>query len=212
MTEKIFSLAKNRMYSALNAYHIWKYVEQAININNEGGAAKAQENLDWVINKYQYFFRQTGINSYKTFIADLAIFFDSEKYEESFSLKKVIAAVKDTGVDMGELEKEIEEIKKPHGKLITLIMKLRNQDVAHQALDPKQHIIKYEEVEALFEAVQQIMNKLSIHYNDLVVSWRHVEGDMRNDMDLVFKNLKRGEKERLRDIEKKYNLEADSLK
>lgn len=202
----IFKIVRNRMYSALNSYFIWKTINQLMNINGEAGKIGAQENLDLVINKYKYFFQEIIISSYKTFVIDLSIFFDSDKYDETFSLNKLISIVekKDKSLNIDEIKKEIENIKKPHGQLIGLILKLRNQDVAHQGINPNQHTLIYSEVEGLFHAVHDILNKLTTYYDNSVSSWKHVENDMKRDIDLIFNNLKRGELLRIKEINKKW--------
>ena len=197
---KLFEIASNRMFSALNAFYIWKIIGQSINIHQEGGEEKANENLEWIINKYPSFFQQTIINSYKTFVCDLAIFFDAGKYE-SFSLHKLIEIASEKENNLLEIKSQIQEIKKPHGKLISLIIRLRNQDVAHQALNPEQHHIIYKEVEDLFVAVQKILNLLSEYHDRSWTVWDHLEKEMEGDISWIFENLKRGEKQRLKGIE-----------
>ena len=208
----IFKIVRDRMYSALNSYFIWKIMNQLMNINGETGKNGAQENLDLVINKYKYFFQEIIISSYKTFILDLSVFFDSDKYDETFSLNKLINLIQkeDNGLNIEEIKKEIEKIKKPHGKLIGLILKLRNQDAAHQGINPSQHKLVYSEVEDLFKAVHSILNKLTLYYDNSVTSWGHVEKDMKHDIDLIFNNLKRGELLRLKEIREKWGLDITS--
>ncbi len=194
------------MYSAMNAFYIWKIINESINIHQNGGEIMANENLKLVINKYKYFFQQTINNSYKTFIIDLGIFFDAERYEEAFSLGKLIKIIEDQGIDISQLNIEIDNLKNPHGKLISLIIKLRNQDVAHQGINPEQHSLVFVEVEGLFKAVQDILNKLTKYYDNSSTFWDQVEEDIKGDIDWIFENLKRGEKERLREIDEKYKV------
>jgi hypothetical protein len=203
---KNFVIIRNRMYSALNAYFIWKIINQSINVHSEGGEKMANENLELVINKYKYFFQQILNSSYKTFIVDLAIFFDSAKYEESLSLRKLFNILEINDTAAIKIINEIEEIKKPHGELIDLILKLRNQDVAHQGINPEQHVLNYEKVEALFKAIQEILNKLTKYYDDSISIWSHVERDMLKDIKWIFDNLKRGERLRLEEINKKWHI------
>ncbi len=204
----LFAIASNRMFSALNSFYIWKKFNQSININEDGGEVMAQENLDEIFNKYKYFFQQTLISSYKTFILDLTVFFESEKFEETFSIGKLVKIIEDSGVDVTQLKVDIQKIKFPHGKIIGLIMKLRNQDVAHQAKNPEQHVLVYTEVEALFKAVQAILNAISIYYDNSVSAWSHVEDEIVRDVDRVFENLKRGEKVRLAEISDKWDVKS----
>lgn len=202
--KKIFSIVRNRMFSALNSFYIWKILNQSINVNEES-EEKAKENLEWIFNKYPNFFQQTIINAYKTFIVDLAIFFDSEQFEETLSLGKLLRLLDGKNIDINQLKLDINKIRKPHGKLIFLIMSLRNQDVAHQAMDPIQHILNYEEVENLFKAVQEILNNITRYYDNSLTVWDHIENNIKDEINWIFNNLKRGEKERLREIRLRWN-------
>src|SRR6266404_6259363 len=116
---KLFTIASNRMYSALNAYFIWKIINQSININEDGGRAKAEENLEFIINKYPYFFQTILQAAYKTFVTDITIFFDAGRYEDSFTIGKLLNVIEQQGIDISEVKTKIEEMKSPHGKLIS---------------------------------------------------------------------------------------------
>jgi len=201
----IFNIVRNRMFSALNSFYIWKKINQSINVNEESGPKLAQENVDQIINKYPNFFQQVLISSYKTFVADLAIFFDSEKHEDSLSIGKLFELLQEKNVDLLVLKEEIGIIKKPHGRIISLIMELRNQDVAHQAMDPQQHVLNYQEVENLFKAVQEVLNKITRYYDDSITVWDHIEESVNGDVQWIYGNLKRGEKVRLDEIRVKWS-------
>lgn len=200
---KTLSIVTNRMFSALNSFYIWKILNQSMNVNEES-EEKAKENLEWIFNKYPNFFQQTIINAYKTFVVDLAIFFDSEGFEQTLSLGKLLKLLDGKNIDIEKLKLDINQIKKPHGKLISLIMDLRNQDVAHQAMDPVQHTLNYEEVENLFKAVHKILNNITKYYDDSITMWNHIEDNVKNDINWIFGNLKRGEKVRLEEISLKW--------
>jgi hypothetical protein len=198
--DDIFKVASNRMFSALIAFYNWKWLSQAINVNNQGKAI-AERNVS-IINKYSYFFHQVLISTYKSFVADLAIFFDSGKYDDKFSIEKLLGTL-EKKISESELETlriKIDEIKRKHGIKISFILELRNADVAHQEIKLQSRKINYSEIKELFSAVQEILNLISNHYDGSVTVWDHLEGDVASDMQYLFDNLERGENTRLKEI------------
>jgi len=202
--DQLFRITTNRMYSALNAFYIWKWLNLAININTKG--KEFAENNVSIINKYSSFFRQVILSVYKSFVADLAVFFDSGKYQDKFSLSKLLTSIKHkvSEKELGTLKKQIDKIKKKHGIKINLILELRNADVAHQEIKIQSRKINYLEMEELFSAVQEILDLLSVNYNSFTTYWEHIEEDVNRDMDWVFGNLEKGEIMRLREIDEKW--------
>lgn len=203
-TDGLFRVAHSRMFSALNNYYIWKHLEISIKVNNEG-KEKAEKNVA-IINDYGYFLHQIFTSTFKGFIGDLSIFFDSHKYEETFSLDKLISTLekKILPKELDELTKQIREIKKKHGSKISRILELRNSDVSHQKIAPERQHIIFEEVETLFVAVQEILNLINKNSSDSFTVWNHLESEISKDVQRVLKNLERGEKARLEEIERKY--------
>lgn len=201
--ESLFELAENRMLSALSAYHIWKWLNIAINVHHPNGKGRVDRNLK-IINTYKAVFPQIVLSSYKSFVVDLFIFFDSGKYE-SFSLRKLIASMENklTPDELVSLKNEIESTKKDHGMTIGFIEELRNADVAHQKIDAKSRRVLYEKIEGLFGGVQKILNLVSHRYDRSVTRWDHVPREVDHQMKWLFDNLERGEKVRLEQIEKK---------
>lgn len=202
--EDILNIAIDRMHSALNSYYVWKWIEQSRNIHI--GEETAKKNLE-IINKYKFFFIPVFINSYKGFVTDLSIFYDSEKYPETFSLGKFIKILEDklTQKELEEVKKEISEIKSRHNISIGTIRELRSKDVVHQSLEIKKNVINFKEIEELFDGTQVILNLISTKYNNSITSWNHVKKDINKDMKLLFNNLERGEMVRLDKIRKKWN-------
>ncbi len=203
----LFRLTTDRMFTALESYYLWKKFSQMINVN-EVGEVQAKENVAF-FQKYWKFFHPVFQSSYKSFVTDLSIFFDASKYDETFSLKKLIEEIK-TFVSEAEYEaivNEISVIKKRHGVTIDLILELRNREVAHQEMDRKSREVIFKDIEDLFKGVQEILNLLSKYYNRGVTYWDHIEEDVLHSFDWVKGNLQRGEKVRLREIEEKYNIE-----
>lgn len=199
--DSTISIVTGRMLSALTAYYIWKWLNHSININNAGGEEKANRNVD-ILNKYNMFFNQVIRSTYKSFVADLWIFFDHNKYEESFSISKLIDSTKDklSKEDINDLKSQINIIKKNHGKNIGFLGELRNADVAHQELDSKKRHLLYENIESLFAGAQEILNLITKRYNNSEHWWTHVEKEVKEEMPWILDNLERGEKLRIEEI------------
>lgn len=199
-TDRLLKLATSRMFSAMTAFFTWKWLHESINSNTDG-FDKAQENVDEVVNKYPAVFHQMMVNSYKCFILDLSVFFDKE-YDKTFSLKKIIDSLR-SKLDKETFDK-IEDIKKRNGSMINLILELRSQDVAHQAINSEKQLIFFDKFESFFKDIQEILNLLSSNHDRSEHWWDHVEENVRRDMAWVFENLKRGEKQRIKEIEDEY--------
>lgn len=199
--------ATNRMLSALGAYHIWKWLNIAINLNQLGGKDRTERNLE-IMNRHNLFFSQLRNSTYKTFVADLWIFFDKDSYNDSFSLDKLIETTQDklTQKQIDKMRHQVERIKRGHGISIGFIQKLRNADVAHQEINARPRHLNYASVEKLFDAVQEILNLISQTHSKSVHWWGHVAEEVDRQMNWVVDNLERGEKSRLREIDEKYRI------
>jgi hypothetical protein len=203
--EKLLNLGSDRMLSALGAYHIWKWMELARNINSPGGETTVNRNLA-IMNRHGIFFAQLGKSTYKSFVADLSIFFDKDGYDGTFSMKKLLASTCDkfTAAEVETLRKELEKIKYKQGANIKFLHELRNADVAHQEIDSRARHLLYANVESLFGAVQEMLNLISNRYDKSVHWWEHVEKEANRQMKWVFDNLERGEAARLKEIKEKW--------
>lgn len=202
---KFYQITTDRMYTALESYHTWKALAKMKNVN-EVGKEKAERNVE-ILKKYWDFFHSVETSSYKSFIIDLAIFFDKERYEDTFSLNKLLSVARNmiTEAEYSDLLEKIRIIKAKNGTQISLVLELRNTDVGHQKIERKEHFIKFTEVEALFEAVQEILNLVSKHTSDSHTSWDHVGRGAAGSLVWVIDNLERGEKVRLDEIHKMYS-------
>ena len=205
--ESAISLASSRMLSAFGAYSMWKWMNQAININNSGGKKEADRNVE-IFNTYTMVFGQLIKSTYKSFVADLSIFFD-KNYEDTFTIDNLLVLGKDrfSPQDIIELKTKIAEIKKSHGKNISFLNELRNADVAHQEMDSKSRHLEYINIENLFKAAQEILNLISNKYNNSIHWWDHVEKEMGHQMKWLVDNLERGESVRLEEIRKEYGVD-----
>lgn len=204
--KNLFQITTDRMYTALEAFYVWRKMNQMMNINAVG-EEKAKSNVG-VLQKYWDFFHPVLVSTYKSFVTDLAIFFDTNKFEETFSLSKMIEEVKTriTKEQYDDLMQKISEIKKKHGVTIGLVLELRNAEVSHQEINKKQRFIVYKDIEELFEATQEILNLLSKYYNDSHTMWSHLELPIVGTVDWVIENLERGEKVRLQEVSDRYRI------
>jgi len=204
--KKLFRLVSGRMFSALSAFYIWKWLNESININVVTREV-AEENVE-VRKKYPNLFSQLHNSCFKSFVLDLSVFFDAEKYEDNLSLGKLLKVLEKTKTEpeLNDIKEEIKVIKNKHGVSIKQLLDLRNEDVAHQKIEVESKKIKYKEIEELFKAVQEILNIISRHYDDSTTIWYHIELNIEGDMSWVFDNLKRGEKVRIDDIHKEHNM------
>lgn len=194
---ELFQITTDRMFTALAAFYVWKKMNMLININ-EDGEERAVRNIE-IFRKYWDFFSIVKNSTYKSFVTDLSIFFDPEKYPDTFSLQKLINVIKDkiSRIEYIELIKEIKAIKKKHGVSVAFILELRNVDVSHQEIARKERLIVYKEIEELFSGVQEILNLLSKYYDNSFTIWDHIEDNVTSSIEWVLDNLERGEKVRL---------------
>lgn len=203
-TKNYFQITTDRMYTAIEAFHLWKRINEMMNVNNVG-KEKAERNVE-IFRKYWDFFHPVVIASYKSFVIDLSIFFDADKFENTFSLSKLMSAIREktSDVEFEELTTSISEIKRKHGIRINFILELRNTEVSHQEIDRKKRFVVYQEIEGLFVGVQEILNVLRKYYDGAFTVWDHVPREIIKDLEWVVDNLERGEKVRLEEIEKRY--------
>ncbi len=199
--QKAIGVLSSRMLSALGGYYMWKWMEQARNTNNFGGLDKVNRNLG-IFNRHLSFFGQIVKSTYKSFVIDLAFFFDKEGYENSLSINKLLDLSRDclSDDDITNLKNKISEIKQKQGKNIALILELRTVDVAHQETDSRSRHILFENIESLFGAVQEILNIITMKYDRSKHSWNHIEKEINKQMNWVVDNLERGEEVRIKNI------------
>lgn len=198
-----FNIVNDRMLSALSAYYIWKWLNQSININNDGGEERAKYNLA-IINRHILVLKQIMISTYKSFVADLAFFFEVREYDDALSIEKLIISIKNISDDeLKEAREKFNNLKNKHRPDISFLKRMRNSDVAHQALESKSYTVEYQKIEELFLSVQNFLNFISIKHDNSVSAWSHIEKDITHHMNWIFENLERGELKRLEDIKDK---------
>ncbi len=203
--KKLFQITTDRMFTAIESFHVWKKMSQMMN-TQEVGQEQAERNVE-IFKKHWDFFHTVQHSTYKSFVTDLSIFFDPEKYEETFSLKKLVNLIKEkiSDTEYKNLTKEIESIKRKHGVTIKLLLDLRNSDVSHQAMERKSHLILFKEIEELFGGVQEILNLLGKYNDGSFTVWDHIGKSVTGGLEWVIDNLERGEKVRMEEIMSKYS-------
>lgn len=200
----IFKLASNRMLSAWVSFHMWKWLEQARNTNNPKGEKFVNENIK-VINDYGWLLPQIMSSLYKSFVIDLWIFFD-KNYTDTLSIRRLVDSItnKISSSKLTQLLSDIDRIKKAHKVTIDLASELRTM-IAHQIINEKKISLIYTEFENLFSGVQEILNLISKYYDGSFTVWDHIPADIENELEVLFENLKRGEKVRIDEINEKYS-------
>ncbi len=202
--KKLFRITTNRMFTAIESFSVYRKMNVMMNVE-EKGKDNAVRNVE-VFKKYWDFFHTVLNSTYKSFVIDLSIFFDPEKYENTFSLKKLTDVIKKkiTSTKYDELIKGINDVKKKHNVKIAFILELRNAEVSHQEIERKNRLINFKEIDELFVGVQEILNLLSRYYEQSFTIWDQIEKNVTGSLDWVVDNLERGEKVRLDEIDKMY--------
>ncbi len=206
----LLNIATDKMLSAFTAFYIWKWFSEAINVNNQGEDI-AEKNVS-ILNKYRNFFQQIIISSYESFVTDLAVFFDAGKYETSFSLTKVLSvfSIQLSEEQFAKLRDDVLAIKNRHGVQIAFILELRNKEVSHKEIVPTKRVLVFSEIEELFKAVQEILDRISLEYDRSTTTWKHVEDGVKQDLNLIIDNLNRGEKLRIDEMNSKWLVESNA--
>lgn len=228
---------QSRYFHALCAFYAYEGMRE-IAAPNIVGKAKAAENVE-TMDKYRNFFviAQEALQHY--FFLELGKLFDASNqslhinkiinFTESNLKKLTVDAFKEYNQDR-QLLKELTErykgvehsdlavIKDLLDKQNSTIEKLktyRDSWVAHDdAKKPQRPSISSQEVKDLFDILKKILNTISGKLNDETWSYHHVEGDVKNHVNLVIDHLRRFEPYRLKeiddDIKKKYKAVAQS--
>ncbi|MEI6553038.1 MAG: hypothetical protein WCO09_00550 [bacterium] len=200
-TEVLVQKMLNKIHSAYYSYHIWKWLEQARNINI--GEEKANRNIQ-ILNQQPTFFSVAIQGAFYNFIIDLSIFLDDNKsHKQSLSLNKLLSRIKISNED----RKLIDDILLGKKAIIYQIKnKIRDKEVAHfdTNVDRSQsNIILYKEAEGLFEAVHEIFNILSSTFNNSIWIWDTAEGQINDEMNYLLDNMELGEQTRKEELNKK---------
>ncbi|MBU0569621.1 hypothetical protein KKB40_02465 [Patescibacteria group bacterium] len=228
---------QSRYFHALCAFYAYEGMRE-IAAPNIIGKSKAAENVR-TMDRYRNFFviAQEALQHY--FFLELGKLFDAS--DQSLHINKVVnfteGNLKKLTVDAfkaynqdRQLLKELTERYKgvEHSDLTVIkdlldkqkntIEKLktyRDSWVAHDdAKKPQRPGISVQEIKDLFSTLKKILNTISGKLNDETWSYHHVEGDVKNHVNLVIDHLRRFEPYRLKeidaDIKRKYKAVVKS--
>lgn len=189
-----------RMISALNAYQIWKWLKQAtIAHRSEGGKAKTEKRQS-VLDRHASFFQQISLSSQKSFVADLSIFFDESlsTEERPTSIYALINLLPDTvpAEERASLQDGVKRIQDSQEETFAFLQTLQHTDAIHQVSAEQKDDVSFEDMDALFVAVQDSLALVAPKHADALAGWSRVESDVRRQMNWIFNNLERGEVQR----------------
>lgn len=214
----------SRYFHALCAFYAYEGMLE-IAAPNIVGDSEAKENVK-TMDKYRNFFviAQEALQHY--FFLELGKLFDASNqslhinkvvnFTESNLKKLTVDAFKEYNQDR-QLLKELTErykgiehsdldiIKDLLDKQKSTIQKLktyRDSWVAHDdAKKPQRPVISAQEIKDLFDTIKKILNTISGKLNDETWSYSHVEGDVKNHVNLVIDHLRRFEPYRMKEID-----------
>jgi len=214
----------SRYFHALCAFHAYEGLREAA-APNIVGQPKAAENVN-AMDRYKNFFviAQEALRYY--FFIELGKLFDVSNqslhinkvvnFTESNIKKLTVDAFKEYNQDRQLLEELTERYKGiEHSDLVVIrdllnkqkgiidkLKTFRDSWVAHDdANKPQQPSISAQEIKDLFDTLKKILNTISGKLNDETWSYSHVEGDVKNHVNLVINHLHRFEPYRLKEID-----------
>lgn len=192
------------MFTTVQAFYIWRtlYLSKSI---SEVGAEIAQKNIE-TTKRHINFLMPAERNHLFAFIIGISKFFDPHR--RSLSIAKLISKVKESKeaeIITPDDEREIQDLKSKFIPLITELKKIRNK-AAHIDTKPIDGTFIPNEVEALINTIQQMLNKISLRLDGSSTIWHHLKDDTIADTNLVLENLYRGEAQKMKDIEEKWKM------
>jgi len=215
---------QSRYFHALCAFYAYEGMRE-IAAPNIVGKSEAGENVK-TMGRYKNFFviAQEALQQY--FFLELGKLFDASNqslhinkvinFTENNLKKLTVDAFKAFNQDR-QLLKELTErykgversdlvaIKDLLDKQKSTIVKLktyRDRWVAHDdAKKPQRPVISAQEIKDLFNILKKILNTISDKLNDETWSYLHVEGDVKNHVNLVIDHLRRFELYHLKEID-----------
>lgn len=222
---------QSRYFHALCAFYAYEGLRE-VAAPNIVGKSEAAENVK-AMDRYRNFFvpAQEALQHY--FFLELGKLFDASNqslhinkvvnFTESNLKKLTTDAFKEYNQDRQLLKELTERYKGVEHSDLAVIKDLLNKQkstieklktyrdswVAHDdAKKPQRPSISAQEVKDLFDTLKKILNTISGKLNDETWSYHHVEGDVKNHVNLVIDHLRRFEPYRLKeidaDIKKKY--------
>ena len=227
--KELFNRMSHEISAVVESYHIWRTLTFSRSIP-EVGKEQAEKNAA-LLSLYKDFFIPTEQSHLQTFVIGLMKFFDRnpqalsiaglvrelEKNKSIFTADVVRSTFKDPmGYDpikddyepiTQEIKDKIEKLRKPHETLIANLKDIRDKQFAHTDMETIKGTFVPNEVEALIAAVQEIFNKLSGNFDSSSTIWNHLKDDSIRSTKFLFENLERGEAQRRKEIEERWNLD-----
>ncbi len=213
--KELFNRISHEIFSVTESYYIWRQLTFSRS-TTEVGEDQAKKNVK-LLNLYKYFFIPTEYSHLQVFIVGLMKFFDKdsqslsierlikdiEKNKDLFSpslLRSIyprladIGAIKDDYVPITQdIVNQIKKIREPHEALISNLKNIRDKKLAHMDIKIIEATFIPNDVEVLIKVIQEIFNKISNNFDLSITSWSHIENESISSVDLLFKNLERGE-------------------
>ena len=223
---------QSRYHRALAAFHVYETLMQ-LTAPNHVGQEEAEKNSE-IMGTFRNFFIPIRETTRVYFFLELAKMFDTST--EALQINKILAFTasrrkKLTAEDFaahnsdrqlveqliteykGISEEDIEELRgmlTAHQTTIDNLITYRNKWLAHDDIKKEEPpSITGEEIIALFEMLEKIMNTLGSRLNSERWMWDHVKRDSEWQTKLVVEHLRRFEPYRLKEIEAEMQVEIE---
>ncbi len=221
-------MSHEEMCVLIESYYIWRTLTFSRS-TTEMGKEEAEKNVK-IINLYKEFFIPTEQSHLHTFIVVLMKFFDKdyralsianlikqiENNKDSFT-PEILRSIHPHLEQMGVVKEDylpisqsdidhFEELKEKHKDLIANLKNIRDKQLSHTDMEAIKGTFVPLEIEELIKAVQDMFNKLSNSFDLSSTIWDHLERDSIHRTEFLLENLERGEKVRLEEIRKKWEI------
>lgn len=221
-------------HRTLTAFYLYQALDN-IEVTTVVGEVEAGQNVD-IVNNFQNFFITTKISLQSFFMINLANFFDEKK--GSLCLKKIInkteSEIKELNVEnfkecnldrecLKELVRTYQGIQQSDLNIISalfndvssdveIVKTYRDQWFAHDQLKKgDKPDLADENIEGLFSVISEILNILNQKLNLTKFDWSHVKETAKDEVEIIFKNLRDYEPIRIANINKNADEEWQKL-
>lgn len=221
-------MSHEEMCVVIESYYIWRTLVFSRSIT-EIGKEVAEKNAK-LMSLYKEFFLPTEQSHFHVFITGLLKFFDRDTQALSFNklinkiqanknsfTKEILESVHPHLKEMGFvkdnyspiIQEDIDHFEgliSKHKDLIENLKDIRDKQLAHTDLKAHNGTFVPNEVEELIQAIQEIFNKFTKTFDQSSTIWNHLKEDSVRSTNFLMENLERGEKVRLEEIRKKWEL------
>jgi|SRR3989344_921091 len=224
-----FTRMSNEMCAVIESYYIWAALTFARSIP-EVGEEKANKNAA-LMAQHNYFFMPTEQAHLKAFVIGLMKFFDNDpnalsiyalirevRINKEALTADVFRSLEPKLAEIGAIsdgyspfdptiQSEVKQLRKKHKDLIKNLEDIRNKQFAHTEMKPiKDTTFVPNEVAALIEGIQDILNKLTSSFNSSHTLYDHPKNDSTNHVAFLLDNLEKGVAQRKEEHRKMYDL------